>query len=66
MACRGTDLLFTYFYLPSASEIELAIRKLKSSKSSGSDHIPAKLVQAWRGILNSEIGLHKRITRMLI
>jgi hypothetical protein len=31
---------------PSASEFEVAIRKLKSYKSPGSDQIPAELIQA--------------------
>jgi len=33
---------------PSASEVELAIDKLKSHKSSGIDQIPAGLIKAWR------------------
>ena len=32
---------------PSASEIELAIDKLKSHKSPGIDHIPAELMKQW-------------------
>ena len=31
---------------PSASEVELAINKLKSHKSPGIDHIPAELIKA--------------------
>jgi hypothetical protein len=31
---------------PSATEFEVAIRKMKSYKPPGSDHIPAELIQA--------------------
>jgi hypothetical protein len=31
---------------PSISEVEVAIRKLKSYKSHGADQIPAELIQA--------------------
>jgi hypothetical protein len=44
---------------PSATEIGVAIRKLKRYKSPGSDQIPAELIQAGGKILHSEI--HKRI-----
>jgi hypothetical protein len=44
---------------PSASEFEVAIRKLKSYKSLGSDQIPAELIQAGGEILHSET--HKLI-----
>jgi hypothetical protein len=41
-------------------EVEVAIAKLKRYKSSGSDHIPAELIQAGGDILRSQI--HKLIT----
>jgi hypothetical protein len=44
---------------PSASEVEVAIRKLKRYKSPGDDQIPAELIQAGGGTLRSEI--HKLI-----
>jgi hypothetical protein len=44
---------------PSATEIGIAIRKLKRYKSPGSDQIPAELIQAGGKILHSEI--HKLI-----
>jgi hypothetical protein len=44
---------------PSPSEVEIAIAKLKSYKSPGSDLIPAELIQAGGEILHSEI--HKQI-----
>jgi hypothetical protein len=41
---------------PSAAELEVAIRKMKSYKAPGSDQIPAELIQAgWGGTLHSEI-----------
>jgi hypothetical protein len=43
---------------PSASEVEIAVRKLKSYKAPGSDQIPAELIQAGGG-MHSEI--HKLI-----
>jgi hypothetical protein len=45
---------------PSASEVEVAIRKLKRYKSPDSDQIPAELILAGGKILHSEI--HKPIT----
>jgi hypothetical protein len=44
---------------PSASEAEVAIRKLKRYKLQGSDQIPAELIQAGVETLHSEI--HKLI-----
>jgi hypothetical protein len=44
---------------PSASEVEVAIGKLKKYKSPGVDQIPAELIQAGGGTLRSEI--HKLI-----
>jgi hypothetical protein len=44
---------------PSATEVEVAIRKLKRYKAPGYDQIPAELIQAWGETLHSEI--HKRI-----
>jgi hypothetical protein len=44
---------------PSASEFEVAIRKLKRYKSPGVHEIPAELIQAGEETLRSEI--HKRI-----
>jgi hypothetical protein len=40
---------------PSAAEIEVAIRKLKSYNMPGSDQIPAELIQAGWEMLHSEI-----------
>jgi hypothetical protein len=40
---------------PSASEIEVAIGKLKRYKSSGGDQIPAELIQAGGETLRSDI-----------
>jgi hypothetical protein len=40
---------------PSASEVEVAIRKLKSYKSPGVDQIPGALIQAGAETLHSEI-----------
>jgi hypothetical protein len=40
---------------PSLVEVEIAIGKLKSYKSSGTDQIPAKLIKAWGETLYSEI-----------
>jgi hypothetical protein len=34
---------------PSATEVEVAIRKMKTYKAPGSDQIPAELVQAGGG-----------------
>ena len=45
---------------PSASEVELAIDKLKSHKSPGIDKIPAELIKAGGGTICLEI--HKLIT----
>ena len=45
---------------PSASEVELAIHKLKSHKSPGIDQIPAELIKVGGGKLCLEI--HKLIT----
>ena len=45
---------------PSASEVELAIDKLKSDKSPGIDEIPAELIKAEGGTICLEI--HKLIT----
>jgi len=45
---------------PSASEVELAIDKLKSHKSPGIDQIPAKLIKAGSRTICLEI--HKLIT----
>jgi hypothetical protein len=44
---------------PSSSEVEIAIEKLRSYKSPGSDQIPAELFQARGNTLRSEI--HKLI-----
>jgi hypothetical protein len=44
---------------PSAAEFEVAIRKMKRYKASGSDQIPAELIQAGGETLHSEI--HKLI-----
>ena len=44
---------------PSASEVELAIAKLKSHKSPGTDQIPAELIKAGGGTTCGEI--HKLI-----
>jgi hypothetical protein len=44
---------------PSAAEVEVAIRKMKSYKAPGSDQIPAELIQAGAETLHSEI--HKLI-----
>jgi hypothetical protein len=44
---------------PSLVEVEIAIRKLKSYKSLGTDHILAKLIKAGGETLSSEI--HKLI-----
>jgi hypothetical protein len=40
---------------PSLFEVEIAIAKLKRYKSSGSDQIPAELIQAGGETLRSEI-----------
>jgi hypothetical protein len=40
---------------PSASDVEVAIGKLKRCKSAGFDQIPAELIQAGWEILRSEI-----------
>jgi flagellar basal body rod protein FlgC len=45
---------------PSASEVEMAIDKLKSHKSPGIDEIPAELIKAGGGAICLEI--HKLIT----
>ena len=45
---------------PSASDVELAINKLKSHKSPGIDEIPAELIKAGGGTVCLEI--HKLIT----
>ena len=45
---------------PSASEIELAIDKLKSHKSPGIDQIPAELIKA--GGRTTFLEIHKLIT----
>jgi hypothetical protein len=44
---------------PSATEVEVAMRKLKRYKAPGSDQIPAELIQVGRETLCSEI--HKLI-----
>jgi hypothetical protein len=44
---------------PSASDVEVAIGKLKRFKSPGVDQIPAELIQAGGGTLRSEI--HKLV-----
>jgi hypothetical protein len=44
---------------PSASEVEVAIGKLKSYKSPGVDHVPAELIQVGGETLRSEI--HKLV-----
>jgi hypothetical protein len=44
---------------PSAFEVEMAIGKLKSHKSTGIDQIPAELIKAGGRIIRSEI--HKLI-----
>jgi hypothetical protein len=44
---------------PSATEVEITIRKLKRYKAPGSDQIPAELIEAGGEILHSEI--HKLI-----
>jgi hypothetical protein len=49
----------TFVPEPSASEVEVAIRKLKRSKSAGVDQILAELIQAGGETLRSEI--HKLI-----
>jgi hypothetical protein len=49
---------------PSATEVEVAIRKLKRYKVPGPDQIPAELIQVGGGILHFEI--HKLIMLMLI
>ena len=45
---------------PSASEVELAIDKIKSHKSPGIDEIPAELIKTGGGTIRLEI--HKLIT----
>jgi hypothetical protein len=45
---------------PSASEIEVAVGKLKSFRSSRVDHIPTELIQAGGETLRSKI--HKLIS----
>ena len=45
---------------PSASEVELAIDKLKSHKSPGIDEIPAELIKAGGGTIC--LGIHKLIS----
>jgi len=49
---------------PSASEVELAIDKLKSHKSPGIDQIPAEMIKAGGRTICLEI--HKLITSMFI
>jgi len=44
---------------PSAFEVQLAIEKLKSHKSPGTDQIPAELIKADSGTIHS--GIHKLI-----
>jgi len=48
---------------PSASDVELAIDKLKSHKSQGIDQIPAELIKA--GGRTICLGIHKLITSIL-
>jgi hypothetical protein len=49
----------TFVPEPSASDVEVAVGKLKRYKSPGSDQIPAELIQAGGETLRSEI--HKLI-----
>jgi hypothetical protein len=42
---------------PSLDEVEIAIGKLKSYKSPGTDQIPAELFKAWSETLYSEMHL---------
>ena len=62
-----TDLLHIYLHTaeplvpdPSASEVELAIDKLKSHKSPGTDQVPAELIKVGGRTFCLEI--HKLIT----
>jgi hypothetical protein len=58
---RQTEMHTTKPFLPqpSASEVEVAIWKLKRYKSPGVDQIPAQLIQAGWETLHSEV--HKLI-----
>jgi hypothetical protein len=40
---------------PSLVKVQIAVGKLKSYKSPGTDHIPAEWIKAWGETLNSEI-----------
>ena len=48
---------------PSFLEVELAIEKLKSHKSTGIDQIPAELIEAWGSTIRCAI--HKLIIAIL-
>jgi hypothetical protein len=54
---RQTEILTAQPFVPepSASEVEVAIEKLKRYKSPGVDQIPAELIQAGGETLHSEI-----------
>jgi hypothetical protein len=64
--CIGDEWCYTEIYTaepfmpePNASEVEVAVRKLKCYKSPGVDQIPAELIQAGGETLCSQI--HKLI-----
>jgi len=54
---RQTDIPTAEPYVsePSDFEVQLAIEKLKSRKSPGTDHIPPELIKAERRIIRNEI-----------
>jgi hypothetical protein len=58
---RQTEIDTAHPFVPvsSISEVEVAVRKLKSCKSPGADQIPPELIKAGGGALHSEI--HKLI-----